>query len=132
MDLMGVLRDLEFRSCAKQAYGRNWQWRMALDRDVNLRTVQSWAARPSDEVPEDAYAHVRSLRELLDHEEVAKQLADLVAVLRRAGISDHVIAGQLLNKADELSSPDLVPRGAPPPKEKKRKLPTIRSDSGQG
>ncbi len=117
---MGIVRDLEFRSCAKQAYGPSWQWRMAIDLDVNLRTVQAWAAKPSDSVPEEAYARVRSLRAQLDQLEVAKDIKELTARLQGLGLSDHVIAGQLLNAAEKLSPPHLVPRGAPPPKEKKR------------
>jgi hypothetical protein len=113
---MSVLRDIEFRSCAQRAYGKNWQWRLAIAKGIHLRTVQSWALKATERVPEPIYAHVRSMRNLIEHEGVDEQIEHVVDRLRKLGLNDHVIAAQLHAFGDRLSPPGLAPAGAPKPK----------------
>ncbi|SDH22313.1 hypothetical protein [Bosea robiniae] len=115
---MGKLRDIEFRSAATQAYGKNWQWRLAVARNYNLRTVQTWAAKPTENVPEEAYAHVRSARDLIEDYKVADSIKALTDELQALGLNPHVVAAQLHAAADKLSDPGAVPKGAPQPKAK--------------
>ena len=121
---MSELRDIEFRSAAKASYGKNWQWRLAVARNLNLRTVQTWAAKPTEKVPELVYDHVRTTAAIIRDEGVGNRIATLVQSLRELDLSDHVIAAQLHAAADELSDPSIVPQGAPRPKAKN---PSVRS-----
>lgn len=113
---MSELRDIEFRSCATTAYGKNWQWRLAIAKDIHLRTVQSWALKATDRVPEPIYNHVRSMRDTIEGERVGQTIQDVVDQLRRLGLNDHVIAAQLHAAGDRLSPPKMAPAGAPKPK----------------
>lgn len=117
---MSKLRRFSFRSCAAEAYGKTWQWRLAVAQDLSLRSVQSWAAKDDDRVPDDVYAHVSHAYETLTEDKTDERIMAFAQRLKdELGLNEHVIAAQLHRVADTLSPPEKTPRGAPPPKSKK-------------
>lgn len=107
---MSVLRKVEFRYNAATAYGKSWQWRLAVAKDLNLRTVQNWARDDDKGVPDDIYRHVANIKHIIVEEDVKDKIGDLVDRLKALGLDEHVIAAQLHTVADRLSPPELRPR----------------------
>ncbi len=108
--MTSVLRKPEFRTNAAVAYGKSWQWRLAVAHGLNLRTVQNWAKPDDKPIPEDIYRHVTGQKSIIDDQHVEHRIAVLVGQLKALGLEDHVIAAQLHAAADKLSPPDLKPR----------------------
>lgn len=105
---MGDLQTRDFRGLAAGVFGKNWQWRLAVARGFNLRTVQNWAAgRP---VPDAVRAELSHITDVIEQDQVSRTIAELVQNLRNLGLDDHVIAAQMHMKADALSPPELTPR----------------------
>lgn len=96
-----------FRIHASGAYGKGWQWRMALARGLNLRTVANWAAgwtAPPKELISSLVSIHNRLTELSAREEIDLVVGNLIA----NGADKHAIAALLEEKAESLS-----PRGTP-------------------
>ena len=96
-----------FRLHASGAYGKGWQWRMALARGLNLRTVANWAAghtAPPRELIDHLVGVHNTLTELDAYDTMSRVADDLIA----NGANPHAIAALLEEKAQKLS-----PRGTP-------------------
>lgn len=96
-----------FRIHASGAYGKGWQWRMALARGLNIRTVANWAAGWTAPPPE-LVAHLKSIHSRITELGAREDIELLVANLIANGADKHAIAALLEEQAHKLS-----PRGTP-------------------
>jgi hypothetical protein len=96
-----------FRIHASGAYGKGWQWRMALARGLNLRTVANWAAGWTAPPPE-LIAHLVGVHNRITELGAREEIDLLVDNLISNGANPHAVAALLEEKANKLS-----PRGTP-------------------
>lgn len=99
-----------FRIHASGAYGKGWQWRMALARGLNLRTVANWAAGKTAP-PNDLIAHLVGVHNTLTELDAWTEISVLADNLIRQGADKHAIAALLEEKARHLSPREGVPAG---------------------
>lgn len=96
-----------FRVHASGAYGKGWQWRMALARGLNLRTVANWAAGKSLPPP-DLVSHLKHVYAVVSETGAEDRIARFAGELIAEGVDRHALAALLEAHAEKLS-----PRGTP-------------------
>lgn len=96
-----------FRAHAAGAYGKGWQWRMAVARGLNLRTVANWAAG-NTLPPEELLTHLRHVYAVVSETAAEDRIARFVGELIADGVDRHALAALLEEQAEKLS-----PRGTP-------------------
>lgn len=96
-----------FRIHASGAYGKGWQWRMAVARGLNLRTVANWAAGKTAPPPE-LVSNLKGIHARITELGAREDIELLVSNLIANGADRHAVAALLEEQAHKLS-----PRGTP-------------------